>query len=94
MHIPKDKKSVFSTDNFPLAIYLKSKNCKLLHVSKKNPKRAFFNFEESQLRKQLTNDFWNEKALVEPRAFYNAQRELKSFLYDKSYPAKTLEDSS
>lgn len=79
-------KSIFCTDNFCLAAFLKTKKCNLLHISKKNSRRAFFNFEDSQLRKQSTSDFWNEKSSVEPRAFYNAQRELKSFLYDKSYP--------
>ncbi len=80
-------KPIFSTDNFCLAAFLKTKKCNLLHISKKNSRRAFFNFEDSQLRKQLTSDFWNEKSSVEPRAFYNAQRELKTLLYDKSYPA-------
>jgi len=89
MPIQKDKKLIFATDNFVLAIYLKTKNCKLLNISKENPRRAFFNFENSKFRKQLTNDFWDEKALVEPRAFYNSQRELKSFLYDRSYPDRT-----
>ena len=86
--ITKNNKTIFSTDNLCLATFLKAKKCKALHITRKTPKHAFFNFEESSLRKQLTNDFWGEEALVEPRAFYNAQKELKSFLYDRSYPIK------
>jgi hypothetical protein len=75
----------FSTDNFALAVFLKTKLCKSLHISKDNPRHAIFHFEDSSEREKLTNDFWEGTALVEPRAFYNNQRELKTLLYDSSY---------
>ncbi|MBU0708814.1 hypothetical protein KJ596_03645 [Patescibacteria group bacterium] len=80
-------KQIFSTDNFPLAIFLKVKACNLLGLSKKSARRSFFNFEDTPLRKQLTKDFWEEKGVVEPRAFCQTQKELKTILYDDSYPA-------
>ena len=88
MNIKQAKPTVFSTDNFSLAAYLKTQKCKLLHITKKNPKRSFFNFEESPLRQQLTKEFWEESGLTEPRAFCRNQRELKTILYDNSYPTK------
>lgn len=88
MSIKKPETKLFSTDNFPLAIFLKTKGLQLLQIEKK-PRRSFFNFEDTPLRKQLTRDFWEGSGRIEPRAFYRAQRELKTFLYDDSYPAKT-----
>jgi len=84
----QNKKPFFSTDNLCLGTFLKAKNCKLLHITRKTPKHAFFNFEDSSKREVLTRKFWNETASVEPRSFWVAQRELKTFLYDKSYPTK------
>lgn len=79
-------KSVFSTDNFALAAFLKTKRCKYLRISKDNPRHAIFHFEDTPERERLTNEFWEGVALIEPRAFYNNQRELKTLLYDNSYP--------
>lgn len=85
-------KKAFPTDNFSLAIFLKTKGCALLYISKIDIRHATFNFEDTPEREKLTREFWNGKALVEPRSFYSNQRELKSFLYDNSYP-KTLKDT-
>lgn len=82
-------KPVFSTDNFALATFLKTKECNLLHITKNDPRHSTFDFEDTQEREKLTQDFWEGKALVEPRSFYANQRELKTLLYDSSYPAKT-----
>lgn len=82
-------KAVFSTDNFALAIFLKTQNCNLLHIDKKDSRHASFDFEDTTERKKLTQDFWEGKGLVEPRLFCSIQKELKSFLYDNSYPVKT-----
>jgi len=82
----KKSNSIFSTDNFALAIFLKTKLCKLLSITKKDYRHATFNFDNTQKREKHTQDFWDGKGLVEPRSFYNNQRELKTLLYDNSYP--------
>lgn len=81
-------KPTFSTDNFALAVFLKTKQCKYLRISKDNPRHSIFHFEDTPEREKLTNDFWEGTALVEPRTFYNNQRELKTLLYDNSYTTK------
>lgn len=88
----QNNKPLFSTDNFALAIFLKIKNCKLLQINKQNPRRAIFIFEDTPERERLTKDYWEGKTFVEPQSFYNTQRELKTLLYDNSYPVKTLEE--
>lgn len=89
MNTKQFSKPVFSTDNFALAAFLKTRLCNCLHISKDNPRHAIFHFEDNPEREKLTQEFWGEKALVEPRSFYNSQRELKTLLYDDSYPIKT-----
>lgn len=86
--ITKNNKTIFSTDNLCLATFLKAKKCKALHITRKTPKHAFFNFENTAELKKLIKKFWDETSLIEPRSFYLALRELKTFLYDKSYPIK------
>lgn len=84
----QNKKPIFATDNFVLAIFLKTKNCRLLNISRENPKRAFFNFEKTPKIQKLVKNFWrNTKEVKIVKDFYQAQRELKTILYDKSYPA-------
>lgn len=78
-------KPIFSTDNFALAVYLKTKACICLHVSKDNPRHATFNFEDNPLRASLTDDYWQGKASVEPKSYHSNERELKAQLYDSSY---------
>ena len=81
----KQTRPTFSTDNFALAVFLKANSCTLMHISKDNPRHAIFNFEENHEREKLTSDYWEGKALVEPKTYYSAQRELKTLLYDSSY---------
>ena len=78
-------KQVFSTDNFALAVFLKTESCKCLHISKNNPRHAIFHFKDTPEREKLTDEFWQGTALVEPRAFFGNQKELKTLLYDNSY---------
>jgi len=82
----QNKKPFFHTDNLPLATFLKTKGCNLLHITRETPKHAFFGFEDDSTREALTRKFWSGKGLVEPRSFCIAQRELKTFLYDQSFP--------
>jgi hypothetical protein len=84
----KQPKPVFSTDNFCLAVSLKAKGCKLQHISKDNPRHAIFHFEDTPERERLTQDFWDGKTLIEPRLYNTTQKELKTLLYDNSYPTK------
>ncbi len=86
----KQSESIFSTDNFCLAVCLKAKGCRFLHISKDNPRHAIFHFEDTPEREKLTQDFWDGKTLIEPKLYNATQRELKTLLYDSSYPTKTI----
>lgn len=76
--------NTFSTDNFQLASYLLSESCPLLMLDKANPKRAVFIFDESERRQQLTSQFLEYKASVEPHRLFSAMRDLKQMLYSNT----------
>jgi hypothetical protein len=45
-------------------------------------KRATFNFERSDLLNGLIEDYWHNKLQVEPQAFFNNLRNIKTRLYE------------
>lgn len=71
----------FSTDSFQLASYLLCESIPLVSTDKSNPKRVLFLFEESDLRKKLTEEFLAHKAQVEPHRLASAQKDLKQMIY-------------
>ncbi|EKD63021.1 MAG: hypothetical protein ACD_51C00361G0003 [uncultured bacterium] len=73
--------NIFSTDSFQLASYLLSESVHLIETNKSNPKRVLFIFEESDLRKKLTDEFLAYKAKIEPHRFASAQKDLKQIIY-------------
>lgn len=75
------KNKVFETDNFQLAAVLLCEGIALLSTDKANPKRVVFQFEDSQLREQITADFLSYRASIEPHKFFSAQRDLKQLIY-------------
>jgi len=80
----KQSKNIFSTQNFALAAFLKARQCKLIAITKDDTRHATFEFEDSEELHSLVKEFWESSGLVEPKNFYNSQRELKSLLYDGS----------
>lgn len=50
-------------------------------LDKTNPKRILFIFKRSETLDLAAKDFWERKLLVEPLAFFEAQRYLKSRIY-------------
>ena len=78
---------IFSTDSFQLASYLLCESCRLVSVNKIDPRRVEFNFEETDKRVSLTEDFLGYKALVEPHRFFSSQKDLKQLIYQRENSA-------
>ncbi len=76
--------NTFSTDNFQLSAYLLVESCMLLKVNNLNPRRVIFIFEESQQRKEFTQQFISYQALVEPHRYFSAQKDLKQLIYQNN----------
>ena len=71
----------YHTSDFNEAAVLRYFNHKLLHVDKRMP-RAVFAFEIKPDTEQLVRDYRVRELLVEPYAFYQCEREIKSRLYN------------
>lgn len=73
----------FSTSDFCLATTLLANNFRLAQLDKSNPRRICFLFEHKDAIEQLIPDFRNKSLQVVPQAFYYAQRELKTIMYQE-----------
>jgi len=75
------RNQTFQTSDFYTAAFLLSQDFKLITLSRKNPRRVFFVFEDRKDREKLIEDFFRSKAIIEPRKFVSAIKELKSLIY-------------
>ncbi len=52
-------------------------------IDKTNPKKVQFIFENSKKLNLLIKDYWKGKIKVDPSAYFNQLRAMKSRIYDK-----------
>ena len=81
MKIQDEKKSEFILSDFYAAVFLRSVGFDLVGINRTDPHRFRFIFEDTSLREQLIGDFFAGRAVVEPRRFVAAIKELKSLMY-------------
>ena len=73
----------FSTSELSLSAALICLNFSLDSLDKTNPQRTVFIFKRSSKGLDETvSNFWQRKLLIEPIAFFEAQRYLKSRIYE------------
>lgn len=82
-----DKDKLFETTTLPLAASIICLGISLDSVVKGQEGRAFFIFNRSNNPDldQIIQDFWKKALLIEPNAFWEAVRFLKSRLYGGGY---------
>lgn len=75
-----ENKNEYVTSEFPLAVALICMKVQLLGLRKKegDEQRAEFVFGKDELIEKLIAGYWSSSLLVEPKAFWNHSRELKS----------------
>jgi len=73
---------LFSTEDFQLASALHFFGYMVEEIDKTNPGRAIFTFKRDELLDGLVQAFWKGQTKVEPIAYSNAQKSLKSRLYN------------
>jgi len=72
----------FSTSELSLCAALICLNFSLDSLDKTNPKRAVFILKRNKGLDEAVSNFWRRKLLIEPIAFFEAQRYLKSRIYE------------
>ena len=72
-------KQYYTTKDFQLSAFLLSQGCKLLTHSKEKSVTTFI-FKNDSETERFINDYFNLNATVEPMAYANSQRALRSIL--------------
>lgn len=76
-----NKKNEYHTNDFALTASLLVLNFKVLRLDKKGSGKVIFVFNASDNLNQAVEDYWQDKLMVNPKAFFNAQKELKARIY-------------
>ncbi len=72
----------YQTSDFPTAVTLLVLKHALLGIDNSNPRRAIFQFEQSDKLKADIIKIQNSRLQVDPLDFWHAQKRLKHMLYD------------
>lgn len=76
-------KNRFRTKNLNLAAFLlASEKVTLADIDKSNPKEFWFVFDDRNTCESLENDFWNDKASINPKRILYALSELKDQMFN------------
>ncbi len=67
-----------------LVVTLSLKKFPIAYIDKTNPKRAEFYFPNSEELTNFINVYWSGNSVVEPKAFFNQLKTIKSMLYFES----------
>ncbi len=72
------RSSFFETSDLPLSTTLVALGFAPHHLDVSNPQRAIFFFTTSDSLQVVVANFWVGNVVVEPKLFWNTQRDLKS----------------
>lgn len=76
----------FETQDFCLAISLLTQGFVIGSFDNSEPKKIKFLFEETETLLKTVNEYWDNRITVNPKYFYNAQKELKTRMYELLKP--------
>jgi hypothetical protein len=71
----------YKTNDFALSASLLAMNFKVQKLEKLGSGRVVFYFENSNNLLEAVDDYWQDKLAINPKTFFNAQKELKARMY-------------
>lgn len=72
----------YKTKSLILAAYLQTtKQVSFAGINKTNPREAIFLFEKPELCESLVNDYWLDRAVVNPKELSGKLSELKDLIF-------------
>lgn len=74
----KNEDRSFQTSDLPLAVSLLVLGFDLDGLDASNPSRVVFRFSQQDSLSEAVDAFWKGELSLEPKAFWNVQRELKA----------------
>ncbi len=75
-----EQNSLYSTSDMSLAAVL-SLQFPIITVDRSNPRKALFFFSDTQQLQKITKKFWDNTLSVEPKAYFQSIKLLKSRIY-------------
>lgn len=72
-----------NTSDFCLAAYLLAKNISLIETLRDDSSRVTFVYQNSAELSLLIDKYFQMKAVIEPMAFFSAQKRLKQLIYQR-----------
>ncbi len=82
MTIKKEPAQYFKTSDLLITSYLIYSGYTLEQIDRANKSKAVFCVLRDKNIDQIIEDYWQKKLLVEPIAFFNTIKEIKSRLYN------------
>jgi len=73
----------YKTSDFCLASYLLAKNIPLIGTARDGGNRVTFVYQSSAELNSLISEYFQMQAVIEPMAFFSAQKRLKQLIYQK-----------
>lgn len=73
----------YKTSDFCLASYLLAKNIPLIGTVRDGGNRVTFVYQSSTELSSLISEYFQMQAIIEPMAFFSAQKRLKQLIYQK-----------
>lgn len=74
----ENRSSSFETSDLPLVITLVTLGFYSIRLDVSDPARVVFQFPKEEKLQTTIDEFWAGKLVVEPKTFWNNQRELKA----------------
>ena len=87
-NIDQDKNQKFETTSLNLASTLVALGNSLVGMKKSDGHRITFEFDQNPTLDKLLDAFWNRTLSVEPNTLFEAQKFLKSCIYEGTYGAQ------
>lgn len=73
-----ESNSLMHTSDLPLIVTLVSLGFHFKSFDKSNSSRVVFSFQQTPNLQEVVEKFWQGKLAIEPKMFWNTQRELKA----------------
>jgi len=78
----KNVNKTYETADFYLTAFLLSKGLQLISTRQVGPKKILFILKDTPQRKEFISDFYSGKATINPLAYQNQLKNLKSLIYN------------
>ncbi len=89
MNKDEARSSFFETSDLPLAVTLLTLGFNSIRLDTTDSSRVIFVFSQDEKLQEAIDEFWAGKLLIEPKTFWNVQREIKARIRNVMRPMRS-----